>query len=441
MRWQASEPGARAAFDEAVEVSRDPEILARAALGAGGRFYMPVTSDPAYVARLEEALAALGDAEGPLRARLLARLAEHLALAGAGDRPAQLGAEAVAMARRVGDDGALAAALMGRHAALLDIEHAPERLATIDEAVAVAERIGAGEVAALALHWRIFDLVELGDLAAAKASHARLEALALELHQPLYTHSALAWRGEWAHVAGRLDEAERIHRESLRVAEAAGSPDARGFFLTQLFAVRRDQGRLGELLDPVERLARQRGAIGVIWRAPLPLVLLQAGERERAREAYEAALPAALNGLPGSLFRLSGLTCVAEACAAVGDAQGAERADRRAGAPRRPPRADRRSAAAGARSGATSACSTRPPAARRRRASSCRALWISTSPSTPRCWPRSRGAISPMYQASASALYRASGNPPPTQPDRPRQGSLPQARAPRRSAGSRPRGG
>jgi tetratricopeptide (TPR) repeat protein len=253
----------------------------------------------------------------------LARLAENLVLA----QPAQaleLADKALGMARRLAEPTSLAAALMGRHAALLDIEHAPERLATIDEAVAVAERIGAGEVAALALHWRIFDLVELGDLAGAKASHARLEALALELHQPLYTHSALAWRGEWAHVAGRLDEAERIHGESLRVAEAAGSPDARGFFLTQLFAVRRDQGRLGELLDPVERLARQRGAIGVIWRAPLPLVLLQAGERERAREAYEAALPAALEGLPGSLFRLSGLTCVAEACAAVGDAQGAD---------------------------------------------------------------------------------------------------------------------
>jgi hypothetical protein len=78
------------------------------------------------------------------------------------------------------------------------------------------------------------------------------------------------------------------------------------------------------LLARVVGLARQRGAIGVIWRAPLPLVLLQAGERERAREAYEAALPAALNGLPGSLFRLSGLTCVAEACAAVGDAQAAD---------------------------------------------------------------------------------------------------------------------
>jgi predicted ATPase len=327
VRWQASEPGARAAFEEAAEIARRegaPGVLARAVLGAGGRFYMPTATDPAYVERLEEALAALGEADGPLRARLLARLAEHLALADVGDRPARLGAEAVAMARAAGDDGALAAALMGRHAALLGIEHVTERLAVIDEAIAIAERLAAHELAALALHWRIYDLVELGDLAAARRSHERLEALARELHQPLYTHSALAWRGEWAHVAGRLDEAERIHRESLRIAEAAGAPEARGFFLTQLFAVRRDQGRLGELVGAVERLAAQPGSVGVVWRAPLPVVLLQAGERERARAAYDAALAAALAGLPTSLFRLTGLVCLAEACAALGDAEGAE---------------------------------------------------------------------------------------------------------------------
>ena len=327
VRWQASEPGARAAFDEAAALARSAgaaDLLARAALGAGGRFYMPTATDTAYVERLEEALAALGDADGPLRARLLARLAEHLALADTGDRAARLGADAVAMARRGDDDGALAAALMGHHAALLGIEHAPERLQLIDEALAIAERLDAHEVAALALHWRIFDLVELADLAEAQRSHARLEALARELHQPLYTHAALAWRGEWAHVAGRLDEAERIHRESLRVAEAAGATEARGFFLTQMFAVRRDQGRLGEMLEPIERLARQPGSIGVVWRAPLPLALLQAGETERARAAYDVALAAALEGLPSSLFRLSGLVCVAEACAILGDADGAE---------------------------------------------------------------------------------------------------------------------
>ena len=53
-------------------------MLARAVLGAGGRFYMPTASDPAYIERLEEALAGLADADGAVRARLLARLAEHL---------------------------------------------------------------------------------------------------------------------------------------------------------------------------------------------------------------------------------------------------------------------------------------------------------------------------------------------------------------------------
>ena len=186
------------------------------------------------------------------------------------------------------------------------------------------EDVPVGELAALALHWRIYDLVELGRIADAQRSHARLETLARELHQPLYTHAALAWRGEWAHIAGRLDEAERIHGESLRVAEAAGASEARGFFLTQLFAVRRDQGRLGELVERVERLARQPGSVGVVWRAPLPLVLLEAGETERARAAYDAALAAALRGLPSSLFRLTGLVCLAEACVALGDDEGAE---------------------------------------------------------------------------------------------------------------------
>jgi DNA-binding SARP family transcriptional activator/tetratricopeptide (TPR) repeat protein len=328
VRWQASEPGARDAFDEAAALARAhdaPDVLARAALGAGGRFYMPTVSDPAYVGRLEEALAALPDEDGALRARLLARLAEHLALADADERPATLGTEAVAMARRTNDDGALAAALMGRHAALLGIEHVEERKRTIDEAIALAERLHAHELQALALHWRIYDLVELGDIAGAQASHARLEQLARELHQPLYSHAALAWRGEWAHVAGRLDEAERIHRESLRIAEAAGAYEARGFFLTQLFAIRRDQGRLGEILPQVERLVRDPGSIGSAWRAPYPLVLLQAGETERAKAAYDLALADALErGLPSSLFRLSALVCLAEASAQLGDPAGAE---------------------------------------------------------------------------------------------------------------------
>ena len=227
------------------------------------------------------------------------------------------------MARAAGDAGALEAALMGRHAALLDIDHAEERLALVDEALAVAERLEAGELVALALHWRIYDLVELGDVAEARRSHERLQALARELHQPLYSHAALAWRAVAAHLNGHFEEAERIARESLRIAEAAGAPEARAFFLTQLFAVRREQGRLAELVDPLERLSRTPGPVGVSWRSTLPLILVEAGEPERARVAYEAVAAGDFAALPGSLFRLTGLICLAEACAALGDAAGA----------------------------------------------------------------------------------------------------------------------
>jgi len=327
VRWQGSEPGAREAFDEAAEIARrrySPEALARAVLGAGGRFYAPTKVDEAYVARLEEALAALPETDDPLRARLLARLAEQLALADGDERPLRLSAEAVAMARRTGDEDALAAALMGRHASLLAVEHLDERLAVIDEALALAERREAPELVALALHWRSYDLIEHGDADAARETHLRLEHLARELNQPLYLHASLAWRAVRAHLAGRFEEAERVARESLRIAQAAGAPDAKAFFLTQLFAVRREQGALAELLPALERLARSPGAVGRSWRAVMPLALLEAGEPERAQEAYDPFAASGFEDVAGSLFRLTDLVCLAEACATLGDAAGAE---------------------------------------------------------------------------------------------------------------------
>ena len=176
--------------------------------------------------------------EGALRARLLARLAEHLALADAGDRPAELGAEAVKMARGTGDEGALAAALMGRHAALLGIEHVEERLTTIDEAIALAERL---ERRGARSRSRCTGASTTSSSSATspgrRSSHARLEALARELHQPLYTHAALAWRGEWAHMP-RPPRGGRAHPPRV-AADRRGGRRLRGARLLPHAAVRR----------------------------------------------------------------------------------------------------------------------------------------------------------------------------------------------------------
>ena len=85
---------------------------------------------------------------------------------------------ALEMARRIGDPEALVTALQSRHAALLHISHLDERLALDDEILALAERIGVRELEALGRHWRIYDLLEAGEMAAARAEHEALARLA-----------------------------------------------------------------------------------------------------------------------------------------------------------------------------------------------------------------------------------------------------------------------
>ena len=174
------------------------------------------------------------------------------------ERRAQVSEAAVRLARTCGDGEVMACALLSRHAALLHARHLDERFALAEEAVRVADRDGLRELAALARHWLAHDLMESADVEGARRRHAELVALAGELHQPLYQHAALAWRGVWAQLGGRWDEAERMAREGLRLAERAGAPDARANFTAQLLPLRREQGRLPELRDELQRLAAPR---------------------------------------------------------------------------------------------------------------------------------------------------------------------------------------
>jgi DNA-binding SARP family transcriptional activator len=322
VRWQGGEAGARLAFDDAAVLARrrgDRDALVRAALGAGGRFYAPGHGDRAYVALLEEALGAVTDRA--LRARVLARLAQALASSG-GERPATLSAEALSLARGANDRSALAAALLSRHAALLHISHLDERLSIAEEAVSLADREELREFAALARHWLIHDLLEAGNRDEASQRHAQLEALASELQQPLYRHSALAWRGVWAQLAGGFDEAERLAREGLRLAERAGAREAHAHFAAQLLVVRREQGRMPELLPAIERLAAEDSQV-LAWRAVLPLAYLEASDDGEAAKAFAAAVADDYAAVPDGLFWLPATAWLAEAASRLGDAPAA----------------------------------------------------------------------------------------------------------------------
>ena len=158
--------------------------------------------------------------------------------------------------------------------------------------------------------------MEAGDVDGARRRHAELAALAGELPPPLYQHAALAWRGVWAQLAGRFEEAERMAREGLRLAERAGAPDARANFTAQLLPLLREQGRLPELRGELQRLAtRERTcSLGAI----APLAHLDAGDNDAAATAFDAAfavVPDGLQWLPANAW-------LAEAAARLDHAAG-----------------------------------------------------------------------------------------------------------------------
>ena len=315
-RWQAGERGARAAFMEAAELARRlamPDALLRAALGAGGRFYAPGRVDSEYVALLEEALRLVDTRQQAVHARLLGRLGEAL-VGEPGGRPEALGAAAVTIARASGTDEALVSALLSRHATLLNPVHVAERIELAARAVASADRLSLHEAATLSRHWLIYDLIEARRLDEARHRHTELASLSRDLRQPLYVHAVLAWRGVFAQLDGRFEEAERLAREGFRLAERAGAPDASANFTAQLLATRYAQGRLAELLHAIERLEAHRSAV-LPWRTLLPLVHLSAGDRVSAAALLREMAAERFAAIPPRIFRLAALAWLAEAAA------------------------------------------------------------------------------------------------------------------------------
>ena len=311
---------ARETFARAAASARgtSPERLGLAAIGFGGRYYEAGVRDEELVALLEEALDALGAADSPLRARLLARLAEALHFSGEPGGALELSEEALAGARRVGDREALSGALAGRHVALLHVDHVEERLRVSAELTEFARREHRRELLVHAHHARLYDLFEIGDAASAREEHAALWRLAADLRQPLFRQFALSWSQVWAQLEGRFDEAERLAVELLQLQQELGAQDAETVFAARLFAIRRDQGRLGELAPVVEGFIELFPHFMPL-RSALPLILHAAGDLDRARHELRA-VGAQLDDVPRDFFWLSAMSWVAEASVALREA-------------------------------------------------------------------------------------------------------------------------
>lgn len=184
-------------------------LLADAALGFAGLGIAIVDLDAETIARIEEALEALGPDDTVLRSRLQARLAVELYYAPDRRRSEALSAAAVAAARASVDPSALASALNARHVALWRPDRIDERRATAAAMITAARKAREPHQELQARNWRVMDLFELGDMPACREEIAHHVRLADELRLPSFQWYAALWAATEAALAGRFAEAER----------------------------------------------------------------------------------------------------------------------------------------------------------------------------------------------------------------------------------------
>jgi tetratricopeptide (TPR) repeat protein len=308
----------------AAEELEDGARMAEALLAIGLDYADVVEEDAEMVALLRRALALLPVSDSAIRARVGGFLAQVAFTSSSDGERREMVADALAMARRIGDPTALASVLTAHSWVVAGPESVAERLGVADELVAVARANGLPYAECDGQQARFLASVELGDVKAADAALAAAH------------RAARTTKSQWtvafmdsarALLAGRLDDAEAAAVRSREAAIDTAAPPAlaQSAFVRLLSCIRLVQGRLSEH-EPARRAMAQD-----VTRLPVTFFVVRAqAARERddpdgAREAFGLALDQGLLELPRGPTWTMTLTWAADVCAWLADRAAAAR--------------------------------------------------------------------------------------------------------------------
>lgn len=236
---------------------------------------------------MESALALMEPGDSALRAELLGALSRACYAAGQHRRGAQLTRECVDMARRVGDAKALYSAYRATIYARYPPEDFHRRMGVAHEMIGLARELDDLELQCDSHGRYFYDLLEAGELDDADRHLGKVEVLARTIRQPFYLHNNLVYRAMRAIMEGRYESAEKLAIEAFNAGRRVGRGDsAEGIFGMQMFAIRRDQGRLDELALVLDTFVRDREA-GAAWRPGLALMYCKLNRRKEAAAEFE----------------------------------------------------------------------------------------------------------------------------------------------------------
>jgi hypothetical protein len=314
---------ARATFAQVAERTRvigEPTLLARAALGLSpGLFAIEAgVVDSLLISLLEEALGALGQTDGPLRARVLARLAIALVWSDAEDRRDELSRQALEIAREVRDPATLALALVARHGVLWAPSRLSERTKVLEELGRVAAQ---ATDSGLALLHRVLEIVlevELGEIERFDPLLEAFTRTAEAQHDPHALWYSELFRGVRAAMQGLRSESDRHARASIEYGQRVRDSNAMNAFAVHLLLRHLQDGRAGEILERVRTQVEAYPSLPA-WRAALALTCLESGNPAEARLQFEILAVRDFAPLPWNEAGTINFVLLAEVCAGLQD--------------------------------------------------------------------------------------------------------------------------
>jgi class 3 adenylate cyclase/tetratricopeptide (TPR) repeat protein len=165
--------------------------------------------------------------------------------------------------------------------------------------------------------------LEIGDIDGFQETLQRIAELARTTQAAGDRWLNLSFQALSAILAGDYTLAERMATDAYSAVSDTSVGPYFGIYGMQMFAIRRDQGRLAEIAPLVARFVNENPEEAV-WKPGLMLIASDLGFHAQARKHFNAFAEADF-AVPEDAKRLITLTYFAEVCTALGDAARAER--------------------------------------------------------------------------------------------------------------------
>ncbi|MBC8279983.1 MAG: response regulator transcription factor [Chloroflexi bacterium] len=231
--------------------------------------------------------------------------------------------EAMEQARQTGDVTAVVYALTLTSTSNRGPERTQERLSASAEVLELASGSADTDSVMDVYSWHISDLLQNGDGKQARAAIELFQDQAEKTRQPFYSYVTQSFLSALDTAEGRFDASEQRAQAAQAIGQRLRGQDHSGVFAMRMFAIRKEQGRLQEVL-PAVKIFLQNSSANAAWTPGLALIYSELDMETEARAEFESLAKDDFEAIPEDGLTVLSLVYLAEVCAFLGDADRAE---------------------------------------------------------------------------------------------------------------------